>query len=83
MSGEPQQKLLFPVIRYVLPSTYKPLKKLVLYFFEIIERTTRDGKLLDEMILVWYVCCAKARKRSNNTNLIFIIIFSAHICVTI
>jgi hypothetical protein len=30
------------------------LKKLVLLYLEVCDKTTRDGKLLPEMILVWY-----------------------------
>lgn len=52
MNGESQQKLLMTIIRYVLPTTYKPLKKLLLYFWEIIDKSDKNGKLLPEMILV-------------------------------
>lgn len=54
MNGENQNKLLMHIIRFVLPTTNKQLKKLLLYYFEIIERTGKENKLLPEMILVWY-----------------------------
>jgi len=54
-NGEPQQNLLMTIIRYVLPSSYKPLKKLLLYYWEVIDKHDKEGKLLPEMILMWYV----------------------------
>jgi len=53
MNGDPCQQLLMHVIRFVTPSKYKPLKKLLLIYWEICTKTNPDGKLRQEMILVW------------------------------
>lgn len=50
-------KLLMTVIRFVVPSDDHKLKKLLLIYWEVIDKTGPDGKLLPEMILVW---CASA-----------------------
>jgi vesicle coat complex subunit len=39
----------------VMPSKSKPLKKLLHFYWEICPKTNPDGKLKQEMILVWYV----------------------------
>jgi len=40
------------IIRFLLPNNDHTLKKLLLIFWEIVPKTTSDGKLLQEMILV-------------------------------
>ena len=40
------------IIRFVLPSQDHMIKKLLLIFWEIVPKTSGDGKLLQEMILV-------------------------------
>ena len=52
LNGERFPGLLMPVIQYVMPSRDHTLKKLLLIFWEIVPKTTPDGKLLHEMILV-------------------------------
>ena len=52
LNGERFPGLLMPVIQYVMPSRDHTLKKLLLVFWEIVPKTTPDGKLLHEMILV-------------------------------
>jgi len=37
-----------------MPSKSKPLKKLLHFYWEICPKTNPDGKLKQEMILVWY-----------------------------
>jgi hypothetical protein len=37
-----------------MPQKDKTMKKLLLLFWELCEKTGPDGKLLHEMILVWY-----------------------------
>jgi coatomer subunit beta len=37
-----------------MPSKSKPLKKLLYSYWEICPKTNADGKLKQEMILVWY-----------------------------
>jgi coatomer subunit beta len=41
------------IIRFVVPTTYKPLKKLLLYYWEIVDKKTKEGKIKPELILVW------------------------------
>ena len=52
LNGERLPGLLMTIIRFVLPSTDHTLKKLLLVFWEIWPKTSQDGKLLHEMILV-------------------------------
>src|SRR5271156_1515830 len=37
-----------------MPSKSKPLKKLLHFYWEVCPKTNPDGKLKQEMILVWY-----------------------------
>ncbi|KAK4516339.1 uncharacterized protein ATC70_011309 [Mucor velutinosus] len=52
LNGDPMEKLLLHVIRFVLPSRNKQLKKLLQFYWEICPKTKPDGKLKDEFILV-------------------------------
>ncbi|XP_050293271.1 coatomer subunit beta [Anthonomus grandis grandis] len=52
------------IIRYVLPLQDHTAKKLLLIFWEIVPKTTPDGKLLQEMILV----CDAYRKDLQHPN---------------
>ena len=52
VSGERMPGLLMTVIRFVLPLQDHTVKKLLLVFWEIVPKTTPDGKLMQEMILV-------------------------------
>ncbi|KAJ1505671.1 Coatomer subunit beta, partial [Coelomomyces lativittatus] len=53
MNGEPYaSQLLMHVIRFVMPSKHKPLKKLLHLFWELCPKHQSDGKLKQEMILV-------------------------------
>lgn len=63
LNGERFPSLLMPVIQYVMPQRDHTLKKLLLIFWEIVPKTTPDGKLLHEMILV----CDAYRKVSGDT----------------
>jgi coatomer subunit beta len=53
LNGDPMEKLLLHVIRFVLPSKNKQLKKLLHIYWEICPKTKPDGKLKEEFILVW------------------------------
>jgi hypothetical protein len=53
MAGDPLPQLTMHVIRFVLPSKNKALKKLLLFYWEVVPKKTQDGKLRQEMILVW------------------------------
>jgi coatomer subunit beta len=54
LNGQPLPQLLMSVIRFCMPQKDKTMKKLLLLFWELCEKTGPDGKLLHEMILVWY-----------------------------
>jgi len=52
LNGERLPGLLMTIIRFLLPSSDHQIKKLLLIFWEIWPKTSPDGKLLHEMILV-------------------------------
>ncbi|KAJ3020287.1 coatomer subunit beta [Thoreauomyces humboldtii] len=52
LNGDPLPQLLMHVIRFVVPSKNKALKKLLLIYWEICPKTGSDGKLKQEMVLV-------------------------------
>lgn len=63
-SGERLPGLLMIIIRFVLPLQDHTIKKLLLIFWEIVPKTSPDGKLLQEMILV----CDAYRKDLQHPN---------------
>uniref|UniRef100_A0A1E1X3D3 Coatomer subunit beta n=1 Tax=Amblyomma aureolatum TaxID=187763 RepID=A0A1E1X3D3_9ACAR len=64
LNGEKYPSLLMTIIRFVLPLQDHTLKKLLLIFWEIVPKTSPDGKLLQEMILV----CDAYRKDLQHPN---------------
>jgi coatomer subunit beta len=54
LNGDPMPGLLMHIIRFVMPSKSKPLKKLLYFYYEICPKLDANGKLKQEMILVWY-----------------------------
>ncbi|XP_063380048.1 coatomer subunit beta [Cydia fagiglandana] len=64
LSGEKIPGLLMVIIRFVLPLQDHMIKKLLLIFWEIVPKTSPDGKLLQEMILV----CDAYRKDLQHPN---------------
>lgn len=55
-SSSAAASLVMHVIRFVMPNQKcKMLKKLVLLYFEMVPKVDAEGKLLQEMILLWYV----------------------------
>jgi coatomer subunit beta len=52
LNGEVMPKLLMTVIRFCVPCEDHKVKKLLLVYWEVVEKTGPDGKLLPEMILV-------------------------------
>lgn len=64
LNGEKMPGLLMTIIRFVLPSQDHTIKKLLLIFWEIVPKTSGDGKLLHEMILV----CDAYRKDLQHPN---------------
>ena len=67
LNGEKLPGLLMTIIRFVLPLQDHTIKKLLLVFWEIVPKTTTDGKLLQEMILV----CDAYRKVGLTVGLIY------------
>lgn len=55
LNGDPLPQLLMHIIRFVMPSKSKPLKKLLYFYYEICPKLDPSGKLKQEMILVWFV----------------------------
>lgn len=54
LNGDPMPSLLMHIIRFVMPSKSKTLKKLLYFYYEIVPKLDASGKLKQEMILVWY-----------------------------
>jgi coatomer subunit beta len=54
LNGDPLPGLLMHVIRFIMPAKNKTLKKLLLVYWEICPKVNPDGKLKQEMVLVWY-----------------------------
>ncbi|KAG5952098.1 hypothetical protein E4U53_001619 [Claviceps sorghi] len=52
LNGDPMPTLLMHIIRFVMPSKHKPLKKLLYFYYEICPKLDGSGKLKQEMILV-------------------------------
>ena len=50
-----QPQLLMPIIQYVMPTRNKQLKKLLHFYWEVCPKYDENGKLKQEMILVWCV----------------------------
>lgn len=55
LNGETMPSLLMMIIRFCVPCDDHMVKKLLLIYWEVVDKTGPDGKLLPEMILVWYV----------------------------
>ena len=54
LNGDPLPQILMHIIRFVMPSKSKSLKKLLYFYYEICPKLDSNGKLKQEMILVWY-----------------------------
>ena len=52
LDGNPLPELLMHIIRFVMPSKNKKLKKLLYFYWEIVPKMDEEGKLRHEMILV-------------------------------
>jgi len=64
LNGEVMPKLLMTVIRFCVPCDNHQIKKLLLVYWEVIDKTGADGKLLPEMILV----CNNLRNDLSHAN---------------
>ena len=71
LSGERLPGLLMVIIRFVLPCNDHQIKKLLLLVWEIWPKTSPDGKLLHEMILV----CDAYRKARVTLSVSFFGVF--------
>lgn len=52
LNGEPMPDLLMHIIRFVMPSKNKELKKLLYFYWEVCPKMDEHGKMRHEMILV-------------------------------
>ncbi|KAM0723144.1 hypothetical protein Q7P37_001344 [Cladosporium fusiforme] len=52
LNGDPMPQLLMHIIRFVMPSKSKQLKKLLYIYYEVCPKLDSNGKLKQEMILV-------------------------------
>lgn len=65
LNGDAMPQLLMHIIRFVMPSKSKPLKKLLYFYYEICPKLDASGKLKQEMILVWYVGIGSVSGRAS------------------
>jgi coatomer subunit beta len=65
LNGDPMPSLLMYIIRFVMPSKSKPLKKLLYLYYEVCPKHDASGKLRQEMILVWYESTKNIRPEIN------------------
>lgn len=70
LAGEKIPGLLMIIIRFVLPLQDHTIKKLLLIFWEIVPKTTPDGKLMQEMILVCDAYRKVGKILQHSTNLL-------------
>ncbi|KAK6511904.1 coatomer subunit beta [Arthrobotrys musiformis] len=52
LNGDPMPGLLMHIIRFVMPSKHKGLKKLLYFYYEICPKLDSSGKLKQEFVLV-------------------------------
>ncbi|EWC43996.1 coatomer subunit beta [Drechslerella stenobrocha 248] len=52
LNGDPMPSLLMHIIRFVMPSKHKGLKKLLYFYYEICPKLDSAGKLKQEFVLV-------------------------------
>lgn len=69
--GDPSSQLLMPIIRFVLPSKDRVIKKLLMLYWEVVERKQPDGKLLSQMFLVWYASLTYIYAIAHNLHAFF------------
>lgn len=64
LNGETIPQLFITVVRFVVPSEDHTIQKLLLLYFEIIDKTDSRGKVLQEMILI----CQNLMNNLNHSN---------------
>lgn len=52
LNGEPQNQLIMTVIKNLVPLEDHTIKKLLLYFWEVVDKSDSNGNLLPEIILL-------------------------------
>lgn len=52
LNGDPMPELLMHIIRFIMPSRNKELKKLLYFYWEVCPKLDNQGKMRHEMILV-------------------------------
>jgi coatomer subunit beta len=52
LGGNSMPEMLMHIIRFVMPSRSKPLKKLLYFYYELSNKHDQNGKLRQEWILV-------------------------------
>lgn len=81
-NGEPAGPLVMHIIRFVMPNQKcKFLKKLVLLFFELVPKVDEEGRLLQEMILLWY-CVGSDAFFANLMYIVHLVMRCGMICST-
>jgi hypothetical protein len=68
LNGDPSTGLLMHIIRFVMPSKSKPLKKLMYLFLEVCPKHDAQGKLRQEWILVWCVAAFNSFRPTSLTT---------------
>ena len=69
LNGDSMPLLLMHIIRFVMPSKSKQLKKLLYFYYEICPKLDAAGKLKQEMILVWYVVAQDRESKEDLAKL--------------
>lgn len=64
LNGEPQNHLIMHVMKFCLPRADHNMKKLLVYFWECVDKTDGNGEPLPEIILV----CAALREDLQHAN---------------
>lgn len=68
LNGDPLSALLMHIIRFIMPSKSKPLKKLLYLYYEICPKLDAQGKLKQEMILVWWDIMPRTLRADSNVS---------------
>lgn len=64
LNGEPQNHLIMHVMKFCLPKADHDMKKLLVYFWECVDKTDGNGEVLPEIILI----CSALREDLQHPN---------------
>ena len=68
LNGENHEQLLMHIIRFVMPSKNKALKKMLLFYWEVCPKYNADGKLKQENGIYWLaIPCVAISSIPTNT----------------